>query len=77
MAGEPKNLTIRILQEMRDELRARFEGIDRKRQVIDQRCDDMTQRFDGNTLTFDLVAGVTYDLEQRIDMLEERRLPRR
>lgn len=69
MPDEQENLTLRILQEIRDEMRARFSG-------LDESVKDLGQRVDGNTLTFNLVAGVVYDHEQRIAMLEERRVPR-
>lgn len=70
MAVEPENLTLRILQEMRDDMRSQFAE-------LNERISDLTQRVDGNTLTFNLMAGVVYDHEQRIAMLEERRIPRR
>ncbi len=70
MADEPENLTLRLLQELREEMRA-------MRSDLAERMTDLTQRVDGNTLTFNLVAGVVYDHEQRIAMLEERSLPRR
>lgn len=66
MAEEAENLTLRILQEMRSKL-----------DEIDVKITDLTQRVDGNTLTFNLVAGVTYDHEQRIALLEGRGTPRR
>ena len=69
MADEPENLTLRLLQEIREEMRE-------MRSELTERITDLTQRVDGNTLTFNLVAGVVYDHEQRIAMLEERRLPR-
>ena len=66
MADEPENLTIRLLQELRAELRG-------FRSDADQRFKDLTQRVDGNTLVFNLVAGVVHDHEQRITSLEEDR----
>ena len=38
-----------------------------------ERITDLVQRVDGNTLTFNLVAGVAYDHEQRIALLGQRR----
>lgn len=66
MAEEAEKLALRILQEMRSKL-----------DEIDVKITDLTQRVDGNTLTFNLVVGVTYDQEQRIALLEGRGTPRR
>lgn len=66
MADEPENLTLRLLQDIRDDIR------DIRSDIADFRATiaDLTQRVDGNTLTFNLVAGVVYDHEERISKLE-------
>ena len=58
MADEPENLTLRLLQEMREEIR-------------EMRA-DLTNRIDGNTLLLNMVAGIAHDHEQRLDKLEQR-----
>lgn len=50
---------------MRDEMRSRFSD-------IEERITDLTQRIDGNTLVFNLVAGVAHNREDRITELESR-----
>ena len=72
MADETDNLVLRLLQELRAEL----QSVSAKVGHIDERFTELKQSVDGNMLTFNLVAGVAYDHEQRIAMLEERRLPR-
>lgn len=58
MTEEPENLTIRLLQELRAEMQ--------------EMRTDLTQRIDGNTLVFNLVAGVVHDHEQRLTILEKK-----
>lgn len=72
MTDEPENLTLRILQEMREEIRSRLGVIESKITGLDEKFTDLTQRIDGNTLVFNLVAGVVYDHEGRIVTLEVR-----
>lgn len=70
MADEPENLTIRLLQEMRESM-AR---LDARMELLSARFDegllDLTQRVDGNTLLLNLVAGVAHNHEERIGNLE-------
>ena len=68
VATEPENLTVRILQELRDEV----QQVRRAQDETSERLTDLTQRIDGNTLVFNLVAGVVHDHEQRIEKLESR-----
>lgn len=58
MTDDPENHTVRLLQEMRAEMRERFAGIE--------------QRIDGNTLILNMLAGLIHDHEQRIDTIETR-----
>ena len=51
---EPENLTLRLLQEMQDELRE----VRWSQDNTNEKITDLTRRVDGNTLTFNLVAGV-------------------
>lgn len=64
MSDEIENHTVRLLQEMRADMDARFGS-------LNERLDDLVQRIDGNTLVFNLVAGVTYNHEERITALEQ------
>lgn len=57
MVDVPENLTLRLLQELRAELR--------------ELRKDLTQRIDGNTLILNLLAGLAHDHEQRIEALEK------
>lgn len=68
MVDEPENLTIRILQEIRDEIR------DMRTEIggVGEKLTDLTQRVDGNTLILNLVAGVVHDHEVRITTVENR-----
>ena len=68
MASETENLTIRLLQE----LRAQIEQTNARIDDFSDRFTDLTQRIDGNTLVFNLVAGVVHQHEERIIDLEQR-----
>lgn len=59
MTDDPENHTLRLLQEMRAEMRDHFAGIE--------------QRIDGNTLILNMLAGLIHDHEQRIDAVETRK----
>lgn len=63
MPNEPENHTVRLLQELRTEMRGRFDG-------IDESFADLTRRVDGNTLLLNVMAGVLHDHEQRLSKLE-------
>jgi hypothetical protein len=56
MPDEPENHTVRLLQELRGDIR------DLKQ--------DLTQRIDGNTILLNLLAGLLQDHEQRLVNLE-------
>lgn len=68
MVDETENLTVRLLQEMRGDMR------DLRTDIADIRSDiaDIRQRVDGNTLLLNLVTGVLPDHEHRIVTLETR-----
>ncbi|WP_375380878.1 hypothetical protein [uncultured Sphingomonas sp.] len=66
MSEETENLTIRLLQEMR----AQIERTNMRIEEMTDQITDLVQRIDGNTLVFNLVAGVVHDHEDRIVTLE-------
>ena len=66
MADGAENHTIKLLQETRVDFTQRMDD-------MNQRFTHLTQPIDGNTLTFDLVAGVVYNHEERVDRLEQGR----
>ena len=68
MPEEPENLTLRILQELREE----FRDMRRAQEATSEQIADLVQRVDGNTIVFNLVAGVVHDHEERIGKLESR-----
>ena len=72
MAEEPENLTLRLLQEMRTESSRRADAMEQRFTEMEKRFTDLVQRIDGNTLVFNLVAGVVHDHEQRIGALESK-----
>lgn len=46
MSEEPENHTIRLLQEMRAEMRERFDKVDERFEEIDKRFEQIDKRFD-------------------------------
>ena len=73
MPDEPENLTIRLLQEMREGLTRLESRMEERFGDIDDRITDLVQRVDGNTLIFNLVAEMVHDHEERISAVEEGR----
>ena len=63
MANEPENHTIRLLQEMRAEMRAEFAR-------VREEFANVNLRLDGVTHILTLLAGRSHDHEQRIAKLE-------
>lgn len=72
MADDFENHTLRLLQEMRSEMRDRFAGIEQRFTGVEQRLDGIEQRIDGNTLILNMLAGLIHDHEQRIEAVEAR-----
>ena len=77
MADEPESHTIRLLLELRDEMRVefaviakRFEKVDERFDEVNLRFDDVNQRIDGVTHILTLLAGRSHDHEARIAKLE-------
>lgn len=59
---EPENLTIRLLQEIRDEVRRSSDRSDQRFEKMDQRFEKMDQRFE-------LIETTLRDLAQQMVML--------
>lgn len=57
MAEDIENNTLRLLPELRTEMR--------------EMRDDLTNRIDGNTLILNMVAGIVHDHEKRVEGLED------
>lgn len=68
MADDPDSLTLRILQELREEMRQMRSA----QEATNDHIAELVQRVDGNTLVFNLMAGVVHDHEGRIEKLESR-----
>lgn len=68
MPDEPENLTLRLLQELRDEMG----GLRTEMQETKEAVREVRNRVDGNTLLLTMVAGLVHDHEQRIEKLETR-----
>jgi archaellum component FlaC len=82
MAETPDNHTIALLQEMRREMRERFDAIDERFDAIDERFDAIDERFDGVDARIDgvthiltLMAGHSHDLDRRVEALEDAAKP--
>lgn len=65
MAQDSENLTLRVLRELRAEMRD-------ARSDMNARFDDLGTRVDGNTMILNLIAGMLHDQEERITTLEAR-----
>jgi hypothetical protein len=70
MADEPENHTIRLLQELRDEMRVEFTMVRKQLEKVDERFDDMGLRIDGLAHMLMLLAGRSHDHEERLEKLE-------
>ena len=63
MADEPENFTIRLLQELRTEMRE-------MRQDLTSRVEDLSTRVDGNAVILNMLAGMWHMQDERISKLE-------
>jgi hypothetical protein len=70
MIDEPENHTIRLIRELRDEMRVEFAMIGKRFEKVDERFDDMGLRIDGLAHMLMLLAGRSHDHEGRIEKLE-------
>ncbi len=62
MAEEIENHTLRLLQELRAEMRLGFAR-------LDERIDVLKTKLDGNTVLLGMVAGIPHDHEKRVEAL--------
>ena len=68
MSNKTENHTIKLLQEMRAEMKDRFNAIDEK-------FSDLNLRLDGMSHIMTLMAGHSHDLDARVERLEKLVLP--
>ncbi|MEP9376943.1 hypothetical protein ABLE91_09535 [Aquabacter sp. CN5-332] len=69
MAGEPQNLVLSLLREMRVEMREKFEAMDRRFDGLDKRLDNMTQALRGESVLGRYAAA---EVEDRLEDFEKR-----
>ncbi|GEM_PF-581560 len=68
MPDKTENHTIKLLQELRLEIRDRFDK-------VDERFDDVDARIDGLTHIVTLMAGHSHNLDARVERLENASMP--
>lgn len=68
MSEEPENLTLRLLQEIRDGMRNLGAEVQETKDAVRE----VKNRVDGISLLLTMVAGLAHDHEQRIEKLEVR-----
>jgi septal ring factor EnvC (AmiA/AmiB activator) len=66
---EPENLTVRLLQEIRDEVRHSSEKSEVRFEKMDQRFEKMDQRFEKMDQRAEVVETTLRDLAQQMVML--------
>jgi chromosome segregation ATPase len=66
---EPENHTIRLLQEIRDEVRRASDRSDARFEKADQRFEKMDQRFEKNDQRMELIETSLRDLAQQMVLL--------
>jgi hypothetical protein len=71
MAETPDNHTVALLQEMRREMRERFDAMDTRFDGIESRFDGVDARIDGLTHILTLMAAHSHDLDTRVSTLED------
>lgn len=72
MAEELENLTLRLLQELRTEMREMRSELNDRCSDIDERLEGLTLRVDGNTVMFSMLGGLVHRHEERLDKIEAR-----
>jgi len=65
VSEEPENHTIRLLQQIREEIREQFQEVREQFQTVNA-------RIDGVTHIMTLLAGHTYHLDERVTKLEKK-----
>ncbi len=63
MSDDTENHTIKLLQEMRQEMRERFDQ-------VDEQFRDVNARIDGITHIMTLMAGHSHNLDERVERIE-------
>ena len=71
MAKTPDNHTVALLQEMRREMRERFDAIDTRFDGIESRFDGVDARINGLTHILTLMAAHSHDLDTRVSTMED------
>lgn len=66
---EPENRTIRLLQEIRDEVRRSSDRADARFEKMDQRFERIDQRFEKMDQRFEVVETTLRDLAEQMVML--------
>jgi chromosome segregation ATPase len=66
---EPENLTIRLLQEIRDEVRRSSDKTEVRFEKMDQRFEKMDQRFEKMDQRFEVIETTLRDLAQQLVLL--------
>jgi hypothetical protein len=66
---EPENLTVRLLQEIRDEVRLSSDKSELRFEKMDQRFEKMDQRFEKMDQRFEVIETSLRDLAQQMVML--------
>jgi trimeric autotransporter adhesin len=66
---EPENLTIRLLQEIRDEVRRSSDKTEVRFEKMDQRFEKMDQRFEKMDQRFEVIETTLRDLAQQMVLL--------
>jgi hypothetical protein len=75
MTEEPHNHTIRLLQDMRQDMAQRFDALERGQRELSDALSDLRMRVDGNTLILNFLAGMIGDHARRLDALEDKAEP--
>ncbi|MBI2374970.1 MAG: hypothetical protein HYV07_13320 [Deltaproteobacteria bacterium] len=65
---EPTDLTIRILQEIRDELRSTNRRLEVGFEATNQRFEEMNQRFEEANLRFDVIETALREVSEQVVM---------
>ena len=71
MAKTPDKHTVALLQEMRREMRERFDAIDTRFDGIESRFDGVDARINGLTHILTLMAAHSHDLDTRVSTMED------
>jgi archaellum component FlaC len=66
---EPENLTIRLLQEIRDEVRRSSDKTEVRFEKMDQRFEKMDQRFEKMDQRFEIIETTLRDLAHQMVLL--------